>query len=337
MAMNPYNSYDPYIGEVPQQVMQDAASVGSIARDAINPLNWVKWKYQYDPTTYGGLGLSKGLWTPFGKNISSTGGMKGLFTGKNTIFDTYKSIYSKSAEKGFGSIYNAINQTFRQRIGGASRIGADIVPAGRKAAKNSRIFKRQIEKDISRRIKGSAGYRIGKQMGAELEDMIILHNGRIPKDVLENYITAKSKSELVSKAGLAPEKFSRIARTTSLAGQDTARKLGIHKATGAGLKSAGMRIGMLAGKAFAAYGLVSTMWDLTKMAGEPIGRYLIENANRVATEIGQKYSPEMGGKIAMSYMTTGAATERQRAVEAISRSYINGRSALGNEAQYLHG
>ena len=79
-----------------------------------------------------------------------------------------------------------------------------------------------------------------------------------------------------------------------------------------------------------------TMYDIAKMVAEPFGRYLVENVNRVATSWADRYKPEMGGQIALSYMSTGAATERQRAVEAISRSYTNGRSAVGNEAQYMH-
>jgi hypothetical protein len=99
-----------------------------------------------------------------------------------------------------------------------------------------------------------------------------------------------------------------------------------------------LRWGVLAPlKMYAGIGAFTTAWDVFKMVGEPIGRYLVENINRVGTAWQNRFAPEMGGKIAMSYLASGAATERQRAIEAISRSYINGRSAIGNEAQYLHG
>ena len=45
--------------------------------------------------------------------------------------------------------------------------------------------------------------------------------------------------------------------------------------------------------------------------------------------------PEMG-KLTSSYLSYGASTERQRAVRAISKGYINGRSAYGQEAAYMH-
>jgi len=90
------------------------------------------------------------------------------------------------------------------------------------------------------------------------------------------------------------------------------------------------------GRIYAGVNTAFLLWDITKMVGEPIGRYVVDNINRVSDAYVNRFNPETGGNLALGYLSAGAATERQRAVDAISRSYINGRSALGTEAQLLH-
>jgi len=48
------------------------------------------------------------------------------------------------------------------------------------------------------------------------------------------------------------------------------------------------------------------------------------------------YNLELGGELTKGYLTTGAATERQRALQAIQGSHLSGRRFLGSEASLAH-
>jgi hypothetical protein len=89
-------------------------------------------------------------------------------------------------------------------------------------------------------------------------------------------------------------------------------------------------------KALSYVGLASLAWDLGSMVAKPLAQAGMNALNNVAMEYQQRFMPEMGGQLALSYLSQGAATERQRAVNAISKSYINGRGAMGSEASYMH-
>jgi hypothetical protein len=98
----------------------------------------------------------------------------------------------------------------------------------------------------------------------------------------------------------------------------------------------GVKAGVMGLKGFAYYQLGKLMWDAINFVMEPVGRasvQAVDNAFRRYESIPQV---EMGGSIAMSYLSHGASTERQRAISAISKAHINGRSALGQEAMYSH-
>lgn len=100
--------------------------------------------------------------------------------------------------------------------------------------------------------------------------------------------------------------------------------------------SIGVRAGMLAGKGLSYYAVGSLMWDMAKMITDPISQSAIGAINTTFNKVGGIGIPELGGGLNIGFVSEGAATERQRAVQAISRSRINGRSILGQEAMYMH-
>ena len=340
MANNPFGPYDPYTGEVKEEYIQNTMSVGRLAMEAVNPINWAKWKYQYDPRAWGGglFKLKGGMYSPFGANIKS---FKDLFIGKDTIFDTFK---SNRKTKGLVGTYNAIRETLEKRVGGETYLFSNTVSTAKNMAKVSNAFKYNARDVISNAFAGRLtprkAMRVGKVLERKLSDTIISGSGKVSEQAIKDVFWDISKSEFVKDIGLTPLRFKVTAKGTYSKLAELASAKGVREAVAeagwAGTKATALRLGMFAGKAFAMYGAVTTAWDMTKMVAEPVGRYIVENANALATEYGQRYSPEMGGKIAMGYMSSGAATERQRAIEAISRSYINGRSALGNEANFYH-
>jgi hypothetical protein len=105
--------------------------------------------------------------------------------------------------------------------------------------------------------------------------------------------------------------------------------------SGRGLKIAA-KVGLSAGKVVSMVGAAMFAWDMISMVGEPLGRAAIRTLDNTLTEYNNRFMPETGGRLELSYLSQGAATERQRAIQAISKSYINGRSAFGSEASYMH-
>jgi hypothetical protein len=72
------------------------------------------------------------------------------------------------------------------------------------------------------------------------------------------------------------------------------------------------------------------------MVFEPVGRSIINQTNSIMERVSNRFMPEMGGHLNAAYLSYGSATERQRAISAISKGYINGRSAYGSEASLIH-
>ena len=58
-----------------------------------------------------------------------------------------------------------------------------------------------------------------------------------------------------------------------------------------------------------------------------------EAINRASEKV---YNLDLGGELSRGYLTAGAATERQRALQAIQSSHLSGRRFLGSEAEMAH-
>ena len=56
--------------------------------------------------------------------------------------------------------------------------------------------------------------------------------------------------------------------------------------------------------------------------------------NRASEKV---YNLELGGELSRGFLSSGAATERQRALQAIQGSHLSGRRFLGSEATLAHG
>ena len=78
------------------------------------------------------------------------------------------------------------------------------------------------------------------------------------------------------------------------------------------------------------------MWDSINFLMEPMGRAAVQGIDTAFNMYESVSKPELGGQLVLSYLSHGAATERQRAISAISKSHINGRSNFGQEAKFIH-
>jgi len=326
-------AYDPY-GQIPSD--QSQVGVGDLAGQALNPINWYMWRYQYDPRVWS---IRKGLQLPFGEAIRNRGigasftraGRLGKLVGNKRMGPI------KATKDLFGGEFFLGEKMF-QNIG--AQIGAQ-----RSLRKGLRL--NVTEKLAKTNMTRAQQYRLSKVVGDSLEG--VLDNAGSLSNLTQKQINDRlldMDAKFFKQMGASSDDFFNMVRKGAFSTDDVAR---VTKAAGAekflGKLSTtnfkrfaryGARGVLTAGKVVAGVGAVMGMWDMAKMIGEPVGRYLVENTNRLAQAYQDRYAPELGGKIALSYMTGSAATERQRAIQAISRSYMNGRSAIGNEAQYLH-
>ena len=98
----------------------------------------------------------------------------------------------------------------------------------------------------------------------------------------------------------------------------------------------GVKAGILGMKGFAYYQVGKLMWDTINFVTEPVGRASVQAMDSAFRAYESVPQVEMGGQISMAYLTHGSATERSRAINAISKAHINGRSTLGAESSYVH-
>ena len=107
------------------------------------------------------------------------------------------------------------------------------------------------------------------------------------------------------------------------------------QAAGIGLKL-GLRGLVAVGKLSAFVSTAMLAADAVKMVATPVVQGGIQAVDNVFSNFTTAGRTELGGSLNYGYLSQGAATERQRAIQAISKSRINGRSLFGQEAQYMH-
>lgn len=96
------------------------------------------------------------------------------------------------------------------------------------------------------------------------------------------------------------------------------------------------KLGIIGAKAGSVVGMAMLAWDLASLVAAPLAQAGMNVLNSAANTFQSRYMPEMGGQLQLSYLSQGAATERQRSIQAISKAYINGRSAFGQEGSLMH-
>lgn len=336
-------AYDPY-GQLPSD--QSQVGLKDLAGESLNPINWYLWRYQYDPRVWS---IRKGVWMPFGANRTGFSPHLG-FVGRTKFFrDTYKGF---RVAEGRGRI-SSVARAARDVYGGDWFLGEKFFKSTGKQIAGHRALRKGLRRSISESLVAdnltrSQRSRLSKQVGMSLEELLDDAGSlsKLTQDQIEKRLADIGESRFIKSLGISSDDFSNMMKR---GGINVDKLSAVTKASGAerflGKLSTtnfkrfarlGARGGITLAKGAAGAMAITGLWDITKMIGEPLGRYLVENTNRLVQAYQDRYMPEMGGRIALSYMSGGAATERQRAIQAISRSYINGRSAIGNEAQYMH-
>jgi len=316
-----FNQYDPYASQSP--------SIGSLTKDmamsVIDPRFYLG-SYLWNPTAYS---TTKGLWTPF------TG--KGFKEGWSTMTNGART-------KSMGQIFSGI----KKMAFSPGRIGGGVI-------NDSRIIKTQTDvlADVFREKIGNINMRHAKghSLGAIKHTN---HLSRISNETAQSHVeyinanpgsaTAEGaeafikenvfrRNKMFGTLKMNTEEIKRIKSATGklqTIGAGKVGQIGAKQVIGTSVKWA-----MRGGKILSGVGLAMILGEVALAIGTPIGKAAMAGIDSTLTNFTNRFNYNMGGKLALSYLGRGAATERQRALEAMQMSQITGRSAFGQEARYL--
>jgi len=225
---------------------------------------------------------------------------------------------TKFSDTSFVKKLDAWRSNAKKRINGtslstlkahASKIGGDILDLDQPLARRQ---------SLSRALKG-----IDKQI-ATMKDISGTLGAKATR-LIAKVSTAFSGVNIVTD-NQALGQMHLLAANTLKAGYGAARGLG------RGL----FRAATAFGKGSAYYAVGSLMYEGIKMVANPIGQAATQAVDSTFNSINNMARPELGGQLNLAFISQGAATERQRAIQAISKSRMNGRSILGQEAGMMH-
>lgn len=278
------------------------------ASSLVNPMSW----YGFMPGLWS---FNEGLYVPFGKNIYNK------IRGREVTPSSFKPTFKKPF-KSAGAI-----------LGGKFRIGSNTLAEAKMAQQSvlsthTYITNKLVASGLSNKKAFSQARTLTgeffKKVAPKAEEFMNASRNK----------TFTTNSKYGGKMGLSSQ-FSHISEgliNDVFKGANNVPKNVAGKLAAGRLTQAAMMLG----KGASVVGLLGLTWDITQAIGQPLGRAAVGVANKVLTDWENRFMPEMGGQLALSYVSRGAATERQRAIEAISKAHLNGRSALGNEAQFYH-
>ena len=316
--------YDPYASEANAYGMQDY--VADAIKSPFQPSTYL-WTHTHIPTMWN---MEKGIAVPLSmrgmrnsvgsivgqfRQSGFKAGMKSIWKEKGS-FNPWSGALKMGTKKGawFGtdllSEYKIANQ-YRQSL---------VSKHGRQAAEKI------LDKiDVLGRSVDPKDYALARSMKMKTPDLISKQSRKAFKRVMQwrEKLMPAAKYNKIAPLFNASDDITRLATG--------ARGLKTTLSAGRGLRTA---IGV--GKAASIVGLALTAWELTQMVFKPLGAAAISAADNMLTNYSNRFMPETGGQLALSYLSRGAATERQRAVQAMGRAQINGRSAFGQESMYFH-
>lgn len=313
-------AYDPYGNQDTQPVESPFSLVGS----------GLKWHFLQRPSTWSG---SEGVRLPFG------------VTGK-----TGKAFMSAVAEgyqdKGFWGATKSVFSSSKWMEGTTGRIGSYEVYAGKLGRVQRRVSKLTGMKSRLEEYRSFVKKeRMPKPRPFTQDDITKRAYGIWEKGGGESTANwARAEKEL---SDIFKTETKRYHRTSRVIGKGTKDLKRIDPLLAKAKSKAGGLLAQKGGRIAAKWGIrgmkaaswVGAMWlfaDISMMVMEPVGRFAVEQTNRLMERVSNRFMPELGGTLNAAYLSGAAATERQRAIQAISKSHLNARSAYGTEAMLQH-
>lgn len=286
----------------------------------------------YRPSTWISLyGANPGMWS-IGKGIYVPFVGRHLETGGRFIPATMKHI--ARSYQGRGVISGTVTAA-RRTIGALHKggyVGGRFFKQGAMATEGfgqlQAGLKNRFLTDPNLRTK--IGHRVGI-VGREFDDFVESTARRVVSAAQAGKKTAALTIPGI-KGTLGSVSVKGSMRTVSKGGAAALLKGGLSKAA---IRTP-LKLALGAGKAVSIVGAAMFAWDIIKMVGEPLGAAAMQGAYNYAEQLNNRFMPEMGGNLSVAYLSRGAATERQRAIQAMSRASMTGRSAFGQEAMLMH-
>lgn len=313
-------AYDPNYGN--PNIAPEQESPAAMVAGFVSPIGYLQWKYTMSPNTWS---PNRGIAVPFGgRNFKGGARIK--------VGGIQKNISRKKAIKLFkeGKIGKfAVAKAF---VGGSWRTGSktlrmEKVAIGRMKQMQNAIYNQLIDK---RTLRPQTAYKLSKQL-----------MGKFYTDALPNTRKYKGRYQITKLSKLS-DTDKGILNTAmesvyGSAAKGKMRPLNTKLNMGALVGRARfIRSIATVGKIGSVVGAGMFLWELTQAIGEPVGRALMNDVNSGLTAWENRFTPEVGGRLSYDYLTRGAATERQRAIQKMDQSQINGRTYLGNESSYIH-
>lgn len=337
--------------------MDDKLNVLDIGK-TVAKVSMMPWlRYQYDPSLFrvlgdGGPGFSLDPFNPkkhvlnnritrgIGRQVNAKFGIDDAATATLTKYDDAVKAAGKTFNRG-RSITSGIVSVDDGMVTFFKGSYKDD-PIWRKLAHKRRQIGRQIDSYGKTIVKAKDAVVSNEQallsagghfaMGDSIDDILKL--GAKGADAAEDVVKLTKTTTKVQKVISGGSKYYRqgsLIMQKGIAGAAAVGYAGVRTIGKLGASAA------MAGAKLGAYAAVAgLMWDVISPVGNAIGQAGIQSIDNTFNSLEKLTRPELGGQLNINYLSEGAATERQRALQAISKSRINGRSNLGMEAQYAH-
>lgn len=314
-------AYDPY--GTNQLEQSNTPTLGSIASTYLNPVNVLGGIYTSIPSVWD---TEKGIWSPINFNQ-----MKEQWT--NAFFkDKMSKATKKNAAKVIGKQFSvnwrkipeAIKNTVSLNPWGGFRVATgNLTKISKIQEKISALDKGILKKDLSsfqQTVKKAESLKnslkdLEYQGGLGTASKIHL------KSELKERVASLNEARKKLRSESAPVRAG-FKKRNKLLSELRFRKAGKWAVRGA--------------KAGSIVGWSMLAWDIGTAIATPLLNSSVQLLGNAINSFENRFMPEMGGKLQMSYLSYGAATERQRAIQGMSKAYINGRSAFGSEGAMYH-
>lgn len=325
-------AYDPYGGQLPEQQMSNDGIGKDLLLYPIKPSSYFEMAkvtpFLYSPT--------RGVRIPYLKLIQDI--KKANILGSVNPKGGLQGLYSKTG-KGISQTISAGQKiaNFRQSIS----------PFVKRAVKSSLVLGLNETSFVGGSYLDPKAV-VGRWQTATQKSIFntIMTNGSVPRKRAEE-LSKKLAKEAVQKGSVGTfNPFSKrldaidIGMKGKWSSTDTltgsGKKIDLSSLRTAKRTAFLGRTALRAAKVGSYVGAAMLAWDIASIVAAPLAQAGMNIINSAANTFQSRYMPEMGGQLQLSYLSQGAATERQRSIQAISKAYINGRSAFGSEGSMMH-
>jgi len=319
-------AYDPYGGQTPEQQISNDINLYDFATYGIKPSSYVQMAMVYP----GMWSPSKGIRVPFlGKRIQE-GRMGSLDKDVvNSFRNTYTHGFGTAVKGTTGGLWRGTKSVFA--MGMTSNAGGGFVGPGMKVGPMD--YNKLRSQNIYKHFKNDIP--IGMKAAAKANN-ITLTQKQLTRGYRSSYIASMRQMKKDPNFKLHPDFQGPYDKGIKDTADQAFARAGKQIKLNNFFSSKGFKWGMRLTKAGSLIGAGMLAWDLASMAAAPLAQAGMNILNSAANTFQSRYMPEMGGQLQLSYLSQGAATERQRSIQAISKAYINGRSALGSEGSMMH-